>query len=205
MSQSDAEERPGKGCGWQTGFIALVVALIGLGATILAAGPDTVVEHTKAAFGSYEAPETLRVEPKGKPNAAYVVTLRNPSFEEVALLSYHVEPVASFAAAAASTNEGGSGVARVVAEAVPQRCKAGERDASLSRTIVIQPKKTMELVIHPWVLDQSCSFELRFNTSHGQSTTITVWEFDPEGLKKALEDAAPPSPPPPPPPPAPQG
>jgi hypothetical protein len=175
----------------------LVVAVIGVAGAVLAAGPDNVVEHTKAAFGSYRPPEILKVTPQGKrPDSNYVVTLSNPSFEEVALLSYHVQPVPSFAAATASTNEGGSDVSRVIAEDAPARCKAGKRDAGLSRTVVIQPKKTMELVIHPWVLNESCSFELSFRTSHGDSTTIAVWELDPEELTKALKGA--PRPPPPP-------
>ena len=106
-------DRVEAGCGWWAGLLALLVAVIGVVGAVLAAGPDNVMEHTKAAFGSYRPPEILKVTRQGKrPDSNYVVTLTNPSFEEVALLSYHVEPVASFAAATAATNDGGSDVSR---------------------------------------------------------------------------------------------
>ena len=116
--------------GSRAGRIALWTAIIGVFGAILAAGPDTVLERTKAAFGYYAQTEILRVKRQGEnPDTGYVVTLRNPSYEEVVLFGYHVVPVPS--SIPASTNDGGSEVTRVAAEDVPARCKAGKRDADL--------------------------------------------------------------------------
>jgi hypothetical protein len=171
---------------WKTGcMIPLALGLLAVGGGILAAGPDTVIERTKAAFGQYAPPVILRTERQKKaPDSPLIVTVSNPSFEEVAILGYHVEPVPSWANA--STSSGGE-TGRTIAQDVPGECAAGRRDASIPHTITIEPKRTHEIVIHPWAHKASCSFELSFRTSHGDSATIAVWELDTEKLEKVLQ------------------
>lgn len=183
-------------------FLALLALIGALG------GPRDAWDKLTEPIWGHPRPEILTVtEAPSKPPGTYLITIRNPSLEEVVITGYEAEPI-EIAAATAATNvsdPGGEEIAVVApVEAAPATCDTQKR-VLLARPIVVRGRRSAAIRVRPW--DKSCLFIVRIFSNHGSSDlnsndpTYAEWADFSDQLKDTF---SPPPPPPPPPPPVPE-
>lgn len=152
--------------------VGLLIAALG--------GPEDAWLKIESAVAGHRPPKIISVEPSAESSeGTYIVTIRNPALQDVAITGYRTGPVQfsdlplssgmENATADLNTAAGGGGEAVLVepVEPKPDHC-SGKRLIKTARPLVIEPKRIAALQIRPWS-EWGCWFSIAVLSDHGVS------------------------------------
>ena len=187
------ESRTGCALGVAGLLVSIVAAVAAFG------GPEEAWLRLRWIWAGHPPPIIVNLEPDPDgPKGSYIATLRNPSWEDVAVTGYEASTW-ELATSMSQVDDGGVTVMHPK-EPPPEDCK-GTRRVPLPQPLDIQPKGLRGIHIRPW--NKDCWFDVHFTSDHGDTEPRMVAGSlrlkDLDALKRL-----PPTRPPPPPPPQPE-
>jgi hypothetical protein len=132
-------------------------------------GPDHAWKELKEAFGFVDPPRIVSVQQKSRNTDAFVVSIQNPSLEQIQITSFYAESAMQFVS---FRNSPGAGPLPVI------KAEQGRGPAECGRSVwfplitplVIEPESSGGLEIRPW--RRPCDFYLRVVGTSGASRTV---------------------------------